>query len=133
MPGFLLALEFCQSGEFSAYHPEETWLPVFESQHCAHSQLWILGQVTRPLCGSALPELFSKFKRNPHGILSWNYHEDQKKGARCSVVQYLSLMFSQRPLLLPSYVIISLFVVMATTLSGACGAGVHSVRKIPLI
>lgn len=106
---------------------------MFESQYCAHSQLWILGQVTRPLCGSALPELFSKFKRNPHGILSWDYHEDQKKGARCSVLHSLSLMVFQLPLLLPSYVIISLFVVMATIPSGACGAGVHSVRKIPLI
>ena len=91
VPGFLLALEFWESGEFSV---GETWLPGFESQYCAHSQLCILGQVTQPLCASASPELFSKFKWNPYGILSWNYHEDRKKGARCSVLHYLSFVFS---------------------------------------
>ena len=51
-------------------------------------------------------------------------------GAASCIISHL---FFRWPSLLPSYVIISLFVVMATILSGACGAGVHSDRMIPLI
>ena len=91
MPGFLLALGFWEPGEFSAYHPGGTWLPGFASQHWARSQLCVLGQVTQPLCASAAPELFSKVRRHPHGLLSWNYHEDQKKGAQCLALSLINV------------------------------------------